>query len=343
MLYLIYMAYTRDCKTCGQRISLRQMPDGQWVAFDVSTQNPHQHGRQTTGEDKNIYTKKTSQTKNVWSGDDDDMLEELFEEGKTITYIANYFKVSTTLIEAKLNKLGYINSTKKQKNNFTTSSSELWTDDEEEYLLEAKNQGITNYEIARELGRTEKAVERKYSKINNRTTNKQNRNYSTAKEDQKKVITDTSTITKYVYRAVENQNVIFINYETESNRHKSSRIIYPVKIHEYRQRKYVEAYCEVRKENRMFRISHITRLETINKTFAGNIYKSYMTYKPYDENTISATSTSTTNYNHSNTQKNQGTNYNDNYSSNEGGIGEFIASYWIVILIVGAVLYGIFS
>ena len=70
------MAYTRDCKTCGQRISLRQMPDGQWVAFDVSTQNPHQHGRQTTGEDKNIYTKKTSQTKNVWSGDDDDMLED---------------------------------------------------------------------------------------------------------------------------------------------------------------------------------------------------------------------------------------------------------------------------
>ena len=139
------------------------------------------------------------------------------------------------------------------------------------------------------------------------TTNKQNRNYSAAKEDQKKIITDTSTITKYVYRAVENQNVIFINYETESNRHKSSRIIYPVKIHEYRQRKYVEAYCEVRKENRMFRISHITRLETINKTFAGNIYKSYMTYKPYDENTISATSTSTTNYNHSNTQKNQET------------------------------------
>ena len=32
------MSYTRDCKTCGQRISLRQMPDGQWVAFDVSTQ-----------------------------------------------------------------------------------------------------------------------------------------------------------------------------------------------------------------------------------------------------------------------------------------------------------------
>ena len=25
MLYLIYMAYTRDCKTCGQRISLRQI------------------------------------------------------------------------------------------------------------------------------------------------------------------------------------------------------------------------------------------------------------------------------------------------------------------------------
>ena len=40
------MSYTRACKTCGQRISLRQMQSGQWVAFDVSTEEPHECGTQ---------------------------------------------------------------------------------------------------------------------------------------------------------------------------------------------------------------------------------------------------------------------------------------------------------
>ena len=34
-------SYRRPCRECGQRISLRQMPAGQWVAFDVSTEEPH--------------------------------------------------------------------------------------------------------------------------------------------------------------------------------------------------------------------------------------------------------------------------------------------------------------
>ena len=50
------------------------MPDGQWVAFDVSTQNVHQHGRQTAGQDNNIYTKKNNQKNKTWTGDDDDIL-----------------------------------------------------------------------------------------------------------------------------------------------------------------------------------------------------------------------------------------------------------------------------
>ena len=35
------MSYTKPCNKCGQRISLRQMPAGQWVAFDVSTEDQH--------------------------------------------------------------------------------------------------------------------------------------------------------------------------------------------------------------------------------------------------------------------------------------------------------------
>ena len=35
------MSYTKPCKKFGQKISLRQMPAGQWVAFDVSTEETH--------------------------------------------------------------------------------------------------------------------------------------------------------------------------------------------------------------------------------------------------------------------------------------------------------------
>jgi predicted DNA-binding transcriptional regulator YafY len=37
------MSYLKRCTTCGQRISMREMPAGQWVAFDPSTDNPHKH------------------------------------------------------------------------------------------------------------------------------------------------------------------------------------------------------------------------------------------------------------------------------------------------------------
>ena len=35
------MAIYRKCKYCGQPISLREMPAGQWVAFDLGTDNVH--------------------------------------------------------------------------------------------------------------------------------------------------------------------------------------------------------------------------------------------------------------------------------------------------------------
>lgn len=38
------MAIYRECKYCGQPISIREMPAGQWVAFDVGTDNVHHCG-----------------------------------------------------------------------------------------------------------------------------------------------------------------------------------------------------------------------------------------------------------------------------------------------------------
>ena len=61
------MSYTKPCNKCGQRISLRQMPAGQWVAFDVSTEDQHICGVQNApdisikikGKKKRNYKKKT--------------------------------------------------------------------------------------------------------------------------------------------------------------------------------------------------------------------------------------------------------------------------------------------
>jgi hypothetical protein len=39
------MSYIRRCKNCGQRISMREMKQGQWVAFDVGSDTPHKHGK----------------------------------------------------------------------------------------------------------------------------------------------------------------------------------------------------------------------------------------------------------------------------------------------------------
>ena len=39
------MSLIKSCDHCGQKISIRQMPSGQWVAFDAHTDNPHKHGK----------------------------------------------------------------------------------------------------------------------------------------------------------------------------------------------------------------------------------------------------------------------------------------------------------
>ena len=53
-------SYRRPCRECGQKISLRQMPAGHWVAFDVSTETQHKCGKKTK---ENPTIKKLAQNK----------------------------------------------------------------------------------------------------------------------------------------------------------------------------------------------------------------------------------------------------------------------------------------
>ena len=48
------MASIRPCNKCGERISIRQMPHQQRVAFDVGTDNPHKCLKKNIKKNKNI-------------------------------------------------------------------------------------------------------------------------------------------------------------------------------------------------------------------------------------------------------------------------------------------------
>ena len=50
-----------DCKFCGQKISIRKMPGGQWVAFDYHTSQSHLCGK-TNKKEYGSYKNKTSDT-----------------------------------------------------------------------------------------------------------------------------------------------------------------------------------------------------------------------------------------------------------------------------------------
>ena len=92
------MSYIRYCDTCGSKISLRKMGHGKFVAFDAGTDTPHKHNRK----------------KSTWGGDDDDLLQEYFEEGKSIDEICKLLKHNEQFILNRIDKLGL---NKKEKEN----------------------------------------------------------------------------------------------------------------------------------------------------------------------------------------------------------------------------------
>ena len=53
------MATIKPCNNCGERISIRKMPAGHWVAFDVTTNSPHQCTKKSPKKE-NSFTEITS-------------------------------------------------------------------------------------------------------------------------------------------------------------------------------------------------------------------------------------------------------------------------------------------
>ena len=54
-------SYIRPCNVCGEKISMRKMPHGQWVSFDYNTNNPHKHGNKN--KSLSYHKEKTSSSK----------------------------------------------------------------------------------------------------------------------------------------------------------------------------------------------------------------------------------------------------------------------------------------
>lgn len=71
------MSYTKPCVKCGQRISLRQMPHGQWVAFDVLTEETHVCGiKNKPSISVKLKDKKTKKNKS----DESDLVDIGYDE-----------------------------------------------------------------------------------------------------------------------------------------------------------------------------------------------------------------------------------------------------------------------
>ena len=58
------MATVRLCKDCDNRISIRKMPHGKWVAFDVATDNPHKCSKKNEQKTKSQKISKQSKKQN---------------------------------------------------------------------------------------------------------------------------------------------------------------------------------------------------------------------------------------------------------------------------------------
>jgi len=72
------MASVRSCNKCGEKISIRQMPHQQWVAFDIATDNTHKCSKKKIKQkksNKNTYS-KVSLTKEIEKSNEDYHLED---------------------------------------------------------------------------------------------------------------------------------------------------------------------------------------------------------------------------------------------------------------------------
>ena len=86
------MSSIRKCIKCGQRISLRKMPHGKWVAFDASTQIAHKCNKKNNPDvniknlAKNKFIKEATEESISIKYEDEPSIAKISEYTEEVTF-----------------------------------------------------------------------------------------------------------------------------------------------------------------------------------------------------------------------------------------------------------------
>lgn len=81
--------------------------------------------------------------------------------------------------------------------------------------------------------------------------------------------TNQSGIKDLIHVAIKNKNIISIEYEKDDGSF-SKRKLYPITVQRYRKKEYLEAFCLLRKNNRIFKFKNIKKIIFFKKKYLGN-------------------------------------------------------------------------
>ena len=126
------MSYIKSCNFCGQKISMREMRDGHWVAFDASTETAHQCGRKTKPDPSiaalGAKNKKKEEPGGIDIGYSNDVSEN--EQASTINQ-SNHHTLDT-----------WIDKQSEVTDNRELSEGKVWIDERAKVSDENKNKRI---------------------------------------------------------------------------------------------------------------------------------------------------------------------------------------------------------
>ena len=83
------MALITDCRVCGERISLRKMRAGQYVAFEVGTDVQHQHIKSKKKRGKSAEPKTIESIRETNDNASDEIKRPIFESSNNQNNFSN--------------------------------------------------------------------------------------------------------------------------------------------------------------------------------------------------------------------------------------------------------------
>ena len=106
------MALITDCRVCGERISLRKMRAGQYVAFEVGTDVQHQHTKSKKKRGKSLEPNTTENIRETNDNSSDEINRPIFEspdnQNNFLNNTSPEFKKIETSVEEKSSSYSFL-------------------------------------------------------------------------------------------------------------------------------------------------------------------------------------------------------------------------------------------